>query len=100
MGIRVRCVGARALVCVSVRARARARYGFLCRSLINPRYPPAADPEVSAHTLRMPVLASGDCAGRFAAALDVMSFNAISLALSQLSSAERCAPSIAFSLIF
>ena len=53
--------------------------------------------EVSIHKLRMPVLANGDCAGRFAATLEVMTYNAISLALSQLTSADRFAPAIASS---
>lgn len=55
------------------------------------RWPPADVSDSSSHTLRMPAVGNGDCAGRFAAELEVMTYNAINLALSQLSSAERCA---------
>jgi hypothetical protein len=62
-------------------------------------WPVAGASDSGTHKLRMPAVSNGDCAGRFAAELDVMTYSAINLAISQLTSAERCALSRVFSLL-
>lgn len=46
-------------------------------------------PDASGHDLRLSPVSRGAAAGRFAEQLDVMTYNALSLALSELTSAER-----------